>query len=260
MRKLRLVLGYFLGIAGLSKSDIILASFPKAGNTWLKFIFSNYILLHDIKPKVLTFELSNNLVPELGVNNLLKPWRISALPRFVKTHRAFHKLFQKPTKVLLLLRNPRSLMVSYYQYAQASHNLHFSGSFSEFIRHPKMGLTGFVSHTNSWMARNATVLWYEDLLSNTQLVCEQTFKSLHLTVDKQKLKESIALSTIEAMQAIEAMNPAVHANRLSADYKFVRDGKRLKWQDLASAEDELFLDNLCNQLHPEVLSALKSRK
>jgi len=137
---LQKIIRYGQGILGLQKQDIILSSFPKSGNTWVRFFFCNLISICEWDGKTVDFTTLNNTMPELGIDNLLKPWDHDELiPIIVKTHKNFLSIF-KGHKVIFLLRDPRDVMVSRYKYLTERPKPSFAGSFPEFIPDRKFGL------------------------------------------------------------------------------------------------------------------------
>ncbi len=64
----------------IKSSDIFLVSYPKSGNTWLRFLLGNYI-----STDIVDFTKSSLVIPDIDANpeqiNLLK-----TTPRFIKSH------------------------------------------------------------------------------------------------------------------------------------------------------------------------------
>jgi len=75
------------GLSALREEDIWLPSFPRAGSTWVRFLFSNLISLSELDGQIVGYKFVAGNMPSLGRSNLLKPWNFESLPRFIKTHR-----------------------------------------------------------------------------------------------------------------------------------------------------------------------------
>ncbi len=127
---------YAQGIVGLQENDIILTSFPKSGNTWVRFFLCNLISICEWEGKTVDFTTLDQTMPELGIDNLLRPWKHDTVPRIVKTHKHFWSIFLNH-KIILIVRDPRDVMVSYYHFETTKERPRFKGTFSEFIRHRK---------------------------------------------------------------------------------------------------------------------------
>jgi hypothetical protein len=50
-----------LGLCGLKSDDIIIASFPKSGNTWMLFILANIISLCEMDGRQIDFNVLHEL-------------------------------------------------------------------------------------------------------------------------------------------------------------------------------------------------------
>ena len=84
--------------------DTFLVSYPKSGNTWVRFLLAN--LIHP-NEKV-SFSNINRLLPAPGV--LSKRFlRTLPRPRILKSHEPFDARFKK---VIYLVRDPRDVAVS----------------------------------------------------------------------------------------------------------------------------------------------------
>ena len=77
---------YFLESDDKSNA-VILASFPKSGNTYLRFIFANIIALCELDGKTIDYHQLDNMLPtDLFEKDLVKPWPYRTLPCVLKTH------------------------------------------------------------------------------------------------------------------------------------------------------------------------------
>lgn len=238
---------YGQGYVQLRRGDTLLVSFPKSGNTWLKYILANYIeSFEKEQPGELTFKRAKEIVPELGVNDLHDVHALRSGLSFIKTH-ALRNPLMNAGKSLLLLRHPKKVMVSYFFFAQANKNIRFQDDFQAFIRHPKFGLEAWLKHTLSWYDRSV-ILHYEDLQDKGVEVLFQVMKKLNHPADESKLAEAFALSTKEHMSRIEKSDPTANTNT-SDDYSFVGKGTRGKWEDLATAEDEELFKEIFAKAH-----------
>ena len=90
--------------------DIFLVSYPKSGNTWLRFLLA--YCLFDIEPGRVNFHNIENFIPDMYVN---WPNRNLARPRIIKSHEKFTKNYPR---VIYLYRDGRDVMVSYYYHSR----------------------------------------------------------------------------------------------------------------------------------------------
>ena len=94
------------GVVALRNGDVILAGFPRSGTTWTRHVLCNLISLNewggrDVEP------ILDQTMPALGANNLFHAWRHSTMPRVVKTHHPYTRLFRSVPAVGLI-RDPRA--------------------------------------------------------------------------------------------------------------------------------------------------------
>ena len=235
---------YTIGILGLQSDDIILTSFPKSGNTWVRFFFCNLISLKEWDGETVTFPKLDGTMPELGVSNLLQEWSHETIPRIVKTHKSFWPFFDGK-RGILLIRDPRDVMVSYYHFERDKVRGNYEGDFSSFIRHPKYGLEAWCKHYQSWQEEATVLLRYEDLKEDDvhEFSCMLDALSIHLSQDL--IREAARQSRFEKVRKVEEK----HDVRASGDYfkkgkRFTRKGKTGEWEDYFDDNDLQYFDQI----------------
>src|SRR5438874_11935634 len=87
--------------------DVFLVSYPKSGNTWVRFLIAN--LISDIPVTFLNIEQripSIYILPDRALRAMPKP-------RVLKSHECFVPRYRN---VIYIVRDPRDVAVSYYHY------------------------------------------------------------------------------------------------------------------------------------------------
>ena len=104
--------------------DIFLVSYPKSGNTWVRFLLANLLKEGD---ELIDFKSAIKYVPEIGIHNdeLVNLKR----PRIIKSHELYNA---KYPKVVYIVRDPRDVYVSYFHYLKKK--LPIGLTFSAFLR------------------------------------------------------------------------------------------------------------------------------
>jgi hypothetical protein len=163
----------------------------------------------------------------------------SSIPRMLFTHDGFpdwinykeikhNKSKYKNKKVILLIRDPRDLVVSnYYQKKYRTFKIRkgiekkiFCGNISEFIKYEFGGLPNIIEYYNSWSNfienKNVIIIKYEDLKSNPYEAIAKTIRFLNCNIDKEALLTAIDESSFEKMRHIEVSN-VIDNSRLSSN-------------------------------------------
>lgn len=236
-------LKYALGLLGLRSSDTLLAAFPKSGSTWVRFVFCNLISLRFWDGKLVTWDILDETMPELGHSKLLARWPWSPVPRVVKTHRPYWPLFRRPSAILLI-RDPRDVMLSFYRYRSAHRTAPFRGSLAEFIRTPGLGLEAWFRHYRSWRGRVRACFRYEDLRSRPEQEFGRMLSTVELEVDPGMLAEALRRSDIRSIRRLEDEHGHSRSEVLKEGFRFTGKGATGGWQDELTDEDSALFDEL----------------
>ncbi len=150
-------------------NDIFLVSYPRSGNTWIRFLVGN--LLNTSDP--ITFANVERRVPTIYA------WpdrTLRTLPRILKSHECFDPRYPR---VVYILRDPRDVVVSFYYYLLKMRVLHDGYSMDDFVaRFIKADVVPYADrwgcwedHVLSWLRLrmgkpNFVLIRYEDLAAN----------------------------------------------------------------------------------------------
>lgn len=235
--------------------DVFLVSYPKSGNTWMRFLVGNYLTNCNVD-----FSSSLLVVPDVQLN----PHQCADVefrPRFIKSHSTYTKAYPK---VVYILRDGRDVAVSYYYYSQKMGQLAFDVPFSSFIKgFAKKGTKAFGNwsdHVESWLGKvdgsNLMLIKYEDMLSDTARVLEKVIRFAGIEVDESRIANAVYASQFEKMQKLEVKQHAsyfAHYGAKTEDIRFVRKGETGNWRSYFSEEDEDYFLSL----HGETLRKMK---
>lgn len=120
--------------------DIFLVSFPKSGNTWMRFLLGN--LLHP--DKSVGFVDIENVVPDIAGSPRADLRRVPR-PRLIKSHDCFDPRYPR---VIYIIRDPRDVAVSIYYYAKKVKNIDDSLPLDAFVQ--TRFLVGGRSYNGTW--------------------------------------------------------------------------------------------------------------
>jgi hypothetical protein len=240
------------------------ASYPKSGNTWVRFLLTN--LLHG------RFEESQRIhevtpVLERGIDpRQLRTDR----KNFIKTHIAYTPalpLHEATVGAIYILRNPLDVLASNLNYFFLTSNLGATDDAARlaviaeqyveaFLTHRgdprwfQFNYGSWVQHVESWNDPRHPFpvlrLRYEDLLDDTAAALTEICRVFGLERSEAELREAIANSSFERMRAIEERElrerrPGMfyHEGREGSapnGRRFMHRGKRGLGQELLTAE------------------------
>lgn len=232
---------YTLGVAGMRRQDVLLASFPRSGSTWVRFLLANLINLREAQEQTLDFATLDRMMPALGANNLLPRWPHAAIPRVVKTHKPFLPLFHGQ-RAIGLIRDPRDVMVSFYHF-QKDRKHHYAGSFADFIRNHRLGLPSWFAHYCSWQEHWTIVVRYEDLKANPFCEFSRILTMLGVSYPETLIHEVINRSTLQRTRNAENIAQLV----TKPEAQFARSGQTGQWPAYFAADDLAYYADLAAQ-------------
>ena len=225
-------------------------SFPKSGRTWWSYFYAYYacyLLLGSDADTFIDSRLSSggHVYRPLEHPELLDQLRAnqSRLPEVRLGHYfeprpyfAFHLVLDKirAQRVVLLARDPRDVVVSYFHHLQQSAALdHDRGKplpaadvdLSEFIRSETHGIRVIVEYLNQAAARGPEtfpgfqILHYEDLCESPIATFTRALEFLGAEIDEHAVASAVGRTSFHNLQELEIerrakKRPAIEANAL----------------------------------------------
>jgi estrone sulfotransferase len=234
---------HIVGVYGLNNKDVILTSFPKSGNTWVRFFFCNLISLTEWEGKPIDFQILDNTMVEFGVSNLLNPWQYTLIPRLVKTHKSYLPFFANK-KVILITRDPRDVMVSYYYFSSNKKTINFSGTFSDLIRHPKLGLESWFRYHQSWQSVRTEIFYYEAIKNDEYNQFLRMLNFLQIDLPDSIIYKAIQSSQFEKVKQREEKIKHYKEKENKEEFIFARKGIVGDWKNFFSESDLSYYNSL----------------
>lgn len=219
--------------------DVFLVSFPKSGNTWLAFILGNVLALGEGRGAVVNFYNVQDYIPEYDVDAFsLRSEGVAGFPRIIKSHLPCTNAYPK---VLLVVRDPRDVMVSYFHYLKGLQRIPENMPVGEVIRSEKYGIDAWVAHTEGWLkradaGRRVRVYRYEDMLADPLGRLAPMLDILGRPVERATLEEAILRSGKERMKALEQTTRKPDYPLGRSDFAFVRKGQAGEGRQLPEAD------------------------
>lgn len=221
-------------------SDVFLTSYPRSGNTWLRFLVANVIW----GTSPVDFATIEQQVPDIYQNPAAQLARLSS-PRLLKSH---EYLDPRYPKVVYMVRDPREVAVSYYYYEMKQGRLTEAYGISRFVGDfldgsiSKFGSWG--DHVGGWLGARAEdprflMVHYERLRREPRTELAEICRFLGVDADRIDLGRAVDASALDRMRELEKRTGEGWAPlRFSrSDIPFIRDGATDAGQAVLTQED-----------------------
>ena len=239
-----------IGLREIYPEDVFIVSFPKSGNTWVRFLIANMLS----EGETVTLKNINNYVP--GIYNFRKEIDKKEPPRFIKSHGTEFASFPK---TVYIYRDYRDVVISYFYYLKGHGQ--FDGSLQEFVRSKQLR-TPFgtweehLSEALKYRAKfpdQILFVGFDQLKNDTVHTVEKIamFCGITPTISVEKVVQKC---DFEALQAVEQKHGKVFE---TSKVDFFRSGELAQWKTELTEEDLVVLmtdhvKNVFNQLNLEL--------
>lgn len=235
---------------GLNPQDFFIASFPRSGNTWLRFL-----LAYLVAGSGVDYERIDRLIPEVGGQT--GALRLASGSRLIKTHEPYHREYRR---AVYLIRDVRDVVISWYRTTRPDRY-----DFSDFDAFVKRFMAGdaapygkWTDHVLSWLQRPADaevfVMSYEQFQANTLDCLRRVVELVGIPCSDEHLAEALAHCSIGEMQRLQRVNARYLRNAF--DYRIPdTSGTAGGWRHVLT-ERHLELLAPALQLQQQVTAAL----
>jgi hypothetical protein len=215
----------------IHNDDIFITSYPKSGNTWLRFLLANILKRND---EEIDFHTVHEYIPEVGKQEEI----IKALkrPRIMKSHAPYVSEYPK---VIYLIRDGRDIYVSYYHHRLKQ--LPPDCTFRQFLERQDHYPSTWGEHVESWISAGDTskilLVKYEDLVHDCNKELKRILNFIGINRSQSQLKSATKASCFENMQRIEREKGRLF--RRGGPDIFMRRGKTGDWKDYFKQEEKI---------------------
>lgn len=224
----------------VSRRDAFLVSYPKSGNTWLKFMIT-YLL----SGREADFDSDSTVIAQVG-SHRATPGLLPGGGRLIKSHEPYSGPQKRVyRKAIYLVRDGRDVAISYY-YMVLRRGL-YEGDLRQFLSSfLGPGVDGYGpwhEHVESWLASplhesgSLLVLRYEDFLKEPVPNLCSVMEFLGRPVAREQAEEAVRTHSAEKMRERER-HSRFRERQKRRDIMFVRTAGSGDWARTFTAEDE----------------------
>jgi hypothetical protein len=212
------------------RADVVLTSYPKCGRTWLRVMISHALGLH------------------VGTED---PGGVSRSS----------KRKYRGKKILLLVRDPRDVVVSMY-FERSRRERAYSGTLGEFLHEAKGSLDTIIRYYNVWnesrdVPRGFCLVRYEDLHADTAKQLRRIFDFLEIPdISDAHIREAVEFGSFGNMRSMESSDTLKSGRLRARDTSDVESFKTRRgvvggYVDYLEPEQIAWMeDRICKGLHP----------
>jgi hypothetical protein len=220
-----------IGLREVRADDTFIVSFPKSGNTWIRFLIA--CMQHP--EEEISFRNIERYVPDIHKSR--KSIQSMPAPRFVKCHTPCFDAFPR---FVYVVRDGRDAMISFYHYALGEGS--FTGSLGEFLG------SAVATRYGTWFEHvlgaleaverdpeRVLLVRYEDLLSSAVAQAHRIAVFCRLSMAPEAVEGAVADCRFSRLQEVERR----HGGELDegADFRFFRRGVSGQWRDEATQRE-----------------------
>lgn len=213
--------------------DIYIVSYPKSGNTWVRFMLGNLYSQAD----AVTFSNLEQRVPDIYQNSSRTLSKLPR-PRILKSHEYLDPRYRK---VIYIVRDPRDVAVSYYHFLikmrVIADDYPLADYIDRFIGGELDPFGSWHDHAGGWIgARQGRgdflLLRYEEMLDNPVRELRKVTEFIGHPVTGAQVEAAVAMSSFERMRTMEQQEGSQWAAIKSGltDKPFIRKGQKGAWR------------------------------
>ena len=213
---------------GLHHSDLFLASYPRSGNTWLRFVLSEALSGQEID-----FDNVNSFIPELKLHKQARPL-LPGQGRVIKTHEQYRKEYKK---AIYIVRDVRDCALS--AHARTREIGISPPDFDVYLKKYLEGRTyqygSWHRHIRSWLdgplakAGKLLVIKFEDLRRNPEDAVTRMVQFAGVPMDAERIRAALANNSVDRMRVKEEKSQKLFQSKTEQG-RFVRKGAVQGWR------------------------------
>ncbi|XP_051964862.1 cytosolic sulfotransferase 3 [Xyrauchen texanus] len=244
--------------------DILIATYPKAGTTWVSYIldllyFGNDAERQTSKPIYLRVPFLESYFPELLPPGTELADNLPTSPRLIKTHLPVQlvpkSFWEQNCKVVYVARNAKDNAVSYFHFDRMNMGQPEPGDWNNFLQKFMEGKNVFgpwYDHVSGWWGKKQTYsnllyMFYEDMVEDTGREVERLCSFLGLSnsvEEREKITKGVQFNAMKQNQMTNYSTISVMDFKISP---FMRKGKVGDWKNQFTVAQNQQFDEVYKQ-------------
>ena len=231
---------------GLDRDDVFLASYPRSGNTWTRFLLTEIL-----SQEAASFDNINQVIPEMGIHARARV-RLPNGGRLIKTHEPYRKEYRR---AIYLIRDFRDVVLS--QYARERelglYKTEFGKYLEAYLDGRMSGFGAWQDHLPTWLdsplerSGDLLVIRFEEMRQNPEAAISRIVDFLGLPAEENRVQAAIANNSVERMRAKE--NAAQKLPKSGGEEgRFVRKGAVAGWRERFTDEQLRLVDERAGKI------------
>lgn len=221
--------------------DVILVSYPRSGNTWVRFLLANVLY----PETTVTFANIGSFIPDIYMHSRRVISHLDGR-RLLKSHEYFDPRYPR---VIYVVRHPEDVIVSTFHYRLRMGNLDESYPLSRFVDDfISLGWTEYGTwgeHVGSWMGARFGVregrfllVKYEDLIDDPAVWVARMAVFAGILTDREAVSLAVERSRFERMREHEKRaSTHLQPSAVMRHERFIRGGKVGEGREQLGASD-----------------------
>ena len=211
--------------------DVLLVSFQRSGNTWIRFMLSNLIVNTEnlnIEPdyhnmlKIIPFDRFYGTTGDFRTD-------FKIFPRIVKSHSDYHHDYQN-IRSIYTVRDPRDVMISYYYFSRCHYDISGATSFTDFLEYY---FDRWCNNVTSWRGHYGLLIKYEDIKKNPRKELARVLEYLDIDLQEEVISKAVEESEFSKMRDSEIKHRKMEGILQNADnFLHLRRGETEQWTSL----------------------------
>jgi estrone sulfotransferase len=227
-----------VGHRGLDPADVLLASYPRSGNTWMRFLL--YELLTG---KPTDYAAVRRTIPYVGYHR----GAVALLEdggRVIKTHELWRNAY-RGKRAIYIVRDARDVAISEHKFRtrNGAYNKDFDTFVDEFLQGRVQRFGSWAAHVSSWLDGDPGfgrlhVVRFEELRADTPEVMSRVLEFLGVRRSRAEIEAAVEANSVESMRLKEdasTMKKRI-AKSPPAGSRFVNKGAVGGWRAVLTEE------------------------